>query len=172
MNTSLHCLKYIFNRSVIGLSLTSLLWTVGLLTGCSGEGAFSGGVMMPEMTETARFLLLRKAPWPGGGRELTLGVLAKSSGQPLGGDLSSRLLARATDGSNVNLVGKKMELSPGYTAILLPPTLPQADRAILSGAIQRFAAQRVAAGTCPVPVTTTTGFASASMSTESLSLVC
>lgn len=98
----------------------------------------------PDMAQldAARIMLLRSARWPGGGRELTVGVLNQATGLAFATDLSTRLTALPPAGITVKSKVQKIALPPGYTAILLPPTLSATERADLVKAIQAFASQR------------------------------
>lgn len=123
-------------------ALVPLLSTL-LLAACSGESIETMMVQeMPPPLETARFLELRSARWPGGGRELTVGVVKQADGSPFADDLTTRLSARAVDGSPLYTKVQKIALNPGYTAILLPPSQTAAERAALSQAVLSFVASR------------------------------
>lgn len=123
-------------------ALVPLLSTL-FLAACSGESIETMLVEeMPPPPETARFLELRSARWPGGGRELTVGVVKQADGAPFADDLTTRLSARAVDGSPLYTKVQKISLNPGYTAILLPPSQTAAERAALSQAILSFVASR------------------------------
>ena len=127
---------------VLLTALVPLLSTL-CLTACSGESIETMIVEeMPPPPETARFLELRSARWPGGGRELTLGVVKQAGGTPFADDLTTRLSARTIDGSPLYTKIQKISLNPGYTAILLPPSQTPAERSALAQSIQAFAAGR------------------------------
>ena len=98
--------------------------------------------MPPPQLESARFLLLRSARWPGGGRELTLGVLHDPKGVAFAQDLAAQIVADVPAGSTLNVKAKRMTLAPGYTAILLPDRQTADERVALSAAILTFAASR------------------------------
>lgn len=92
--------------------------------------------------DNARLLVLRSARWPGGGRELSVGVLDQATGLPFSPDLSEKLRVTPTDGSTLKSKIRPMVLPPGYTAILLPPRLTKSERVSLSQAIVDFANKR------------------------------
>lgn len=98
--------------------------------------------MPPPQLESARFLLLRSARWPGGGRELTLGVLQDPKGVAFEQDLAAQIVADVPVGVTLNVKSKRMTLAPGYTAILLPDRQTAAERVVLSSAILAFVASR------------------------------
>lgn len=98
----------------------------------------------PPIEETARFLMTRSVRWPGGGRELTVGVVNQATSAPFAEDLSSRFTLAPVDGSTVTSKFQRVTLTPGYTALLLPPSQTAAERATLSLAIQQFVASRPA----------------------------
>lgn len=100
--------------------------------------------MPPPPEEQARYLELRSARWPGGGRELTVGILNKATGAPFAEDLSSRMLLRPADGSPLQQKVQPVTLPPGYTAILLPPQSTATERAAQIQAISDFVASRPA----------------------------
>lgn len=101
-------------------------------------------VMPPPEDPAARFLLLRTARWPGGGRELTVGVVAAATQRAFPEDLSARLTVKTSDGSPLKTKVQKLALPPGYTALLLPPSLPAGERAGLVAAVRDFVAKRPA----------------------------
>lgn len=140
------------NICIPNLFLASLGAVLALvLTACSSEDltpdipdlASDPGVidMAPELEE-ARFLLLRTSRWPGGGRELTIGVVAATTGKAFPTDLSRRITVRTNDGSALKTKVQPLALPPGYTALLLPPSLSASERASLSQAILDFVARR------------------------------
>jgi hypothetical protein len=117
------------------------------MAACSSDGVQT--MPLPEMPqippdEPARFLLLRTARWPGGGRELTVGVLDAATAAPFAQDLSARYTLAPLDGSVSASRLQKIALPPGFTAILLPPSATAAERATLSLAIGQFVAGRPA----------------------------
>lgn len=130
------------SRSVSGFLLSLLC-----LAACSSE-TLSPVVIPPDLAapapppETARFLLLRTARWPGGGREMTLGVLNQSSGQPFAQDLTAEISAQGPDSIPISSKVSKVSLQPGYTAILLPPSQTAAERVSLSQVILTFVSSR------------------------------
>lgn len=140
------------NRTILLVSLLFgpllTLW----IGACQSEVTMGTDPAPPDMAQpvdmaqldTARLLLLRSARWPGGGREMTVGVLNQSTGLAFGSDLSTRLTALLPAGISLTSKVQKMALPPGYTAILLPPTLSATERADLASAIVRFANQRPA----------------------------
>ncbi len=87
-------------------------------------------------------LLLHTVRWPGGGHEATLGVLDQATGKPFGEDLSPRIVVASQEGPPLASKARRVALGPGFTALLLPPTRSEAERASLSQAIQTFAAAR------------------------------
>jgi hypothetical protein len=133
------------------LFLTNLL-SVLLLAACSSDTTSYLDIipdMMAPPTPTpdpdiARFMLIRTVRWPGGGREMTLGILNQNTGAPFSQDLSSRITARPTDGSALAMKVQKIAVQPGYTALLLPPSQTAAERSSLSQAILDFVAKRPA----------------------------
>lgn len=98
----------------------------------------------PPPDPTARYMLLRSARWPGGGRELTVGILDQQTRAPFAGDLASRISLRAADGSPLSVKVKKINLKPGYTAVLLPPQATAVERAAQVQALGAFIASRPA----------------------------
>lgn len=98
--------------------------------------------MAPPPPETARYLLLRSARWPGGGREMTLGVLNQASGTPFAQDLTAQITTQGPESIGIKAKVTRMSLAPGYTAILLPPSQTAAERVSLAAAIQAFVAAR------------------------------
>lgn len=142
------------SRHAYKLLLANLIPAL-LLTACSGEGN-TNTVTNPDMAmpmppdlkepalDTARFALIRNVRWPGGGRELTLGVFNQATGTSFSQDLSARIEAHPPDGINLTTKVQKVVVPPGYTALLLPPNLLAFERANLSQAILSFAAKRPA----------------------------
>lgn len=113
------------------------------LPACSPESPLVGSDPLPVPPEdVARLLLLREARWPGGGRELTVGVLNEATLRAFDEDLSSRLQLKIAGGSTVRTAVKRVLLGPGYTAVLLPPNQTASERASTAQAILRFAASR------------------------------
>lgn len=98
----------------------------------------------PVVPEPARYLLLRSVRWPGGGRELTLGVLNDKTGRPFEEDLSARIGVLQQGGFVVTVAASRRVPAPGYTALLLPPTQSLDERVALAKAVQDFAAARPA----------------------------
>jgi hypothetical protein len=128
------------SRAVCGVLLSLLC-----LAACSSE-LLSPLETPPDMAEpppeTARFLLLRTARWPGGGREMTLGVLSQASGKPFTQDLTTEIVAQGPDSIPIQTKVSKVSLPPGYTAILLPPSRTATERASLAQAILAFVSSR------------------------------
>jgi len=89
-------------------------------------------------------MLIRTVRWPGGGREMTLGILNQATAAPFSQNLSSRITAKPTDGSALTMKVQKTTVQPGYTALLLPPSQTAAERSSLSLAILGFVAKRPA----------------------------
>lgn len=123
--------------------LARLLGTV-LLVACSSDTSLISDTTpeVPVKSDTASLLLLRTARWPGGGRELTLGVVNQQTGRPFAEDLSARVLAEPPAGISMGLKVTKQSLAPGYTALLLPPSQTASERASLAQAILDFVAKR------------------------------
>lgn len=96
----------------------------------------------PPPPETARYMQLRAARWPGGGRELTVGILNRATAAPFADELSSRVSVKPADGSPLVQKVQPLTLPPGYTAILLPPSATAMERAATIGAISSFVASR------------------------------
>jgi hypothetical protein len=114
-----------------------------LLPACSPDGSLIGTDPPPVPPEDlARFLLFRNARWPGGGRELTVGVLNEATLRAFEDDMSSRLVLQIAGGGTVRTAAKRVLLGPGYTAVLLPASQTAAERAITAQAVLRFAAGR------------------------------
>jgi hypothetical protein len=113
---------------------------------CSSDSSLISdtNVETPVQTDTANLLLLRTARWPGGGRELTVGVLNGETGAPFAADLSSRIVVEPPAGLSLGAKVVRKSLPPGYTALLLPPSLGAAERASLAQAILDFVARRPA----------------------------
>lgn len=114
-----------------------------LLPACSPDSPLVGTDPPPVQPEDqARFLQLREARWPGGGRELTVGILNEATLRAFDDDLSSRLQLQIAGGGAVRTSVKRVLLGPGYTAVLLPPSQNASERASTAQAILRFAAGR------------------------------
>lgn len=114
-----------------------------LLPACSPDGSLIGTDPPPDPPkDLARFLVLRNARWPGGGRELTVGILNEATLKAFDDDLSSQLQLQIAGGGSARTSVKRVLLGPGYTAVLLPPSQTAAERASTSQAILRFAAGR------------------------------
>ena len=113
---------------------------------CSSDSTLISdtNVETPVQADTASLLLLRTARWPGGGRELTLGVLNQATGAPFAQDLSARVVVEPPAGLSLGTKVTKTALRPGYTALLLPPTLDAAARASLARDLLDFVAKRPA----------------------------
>lgn len=128
---------------------SGLLLTLLCLAACSSETSAylelpPDLAMPPPPSETVRYLLLRTARWPGGGREMTLGVLNQASGKPFAQDLTAQIAAQGPESIGIKTKVTKVSLPPGYTAILLPPSQSAAERMSLASAIQTFVASRPA----------------------------
>lgn len=102
-----------------------------LLIACSSDVMTNGDPIPPDLQmmedmappeDTARLLLLRNVRWPGGGREMTVGILNQATGLAFQQDLSSRLLVQPPDGIAISTKVQKIALAAGYTAVLLPPS--------------------------------------------------
>ena len=137
---------------VISRFLSSILPALFLIA-CSSDVMTNGDPIPPDLQliedmappqDTSRLILLRSVRWPGGGREMTVGILNQATGLAFQQDLSSRLLVQPPDGIAVTTKVQKIALAPGYTAVLLPPSLTAPERASLSTAILNFAAKRPA----------------------------
>lgn len=143
----------IVHRSVAGLR-SSIISTLLIqlvpaifLAACSSDGIQAMPLPdppAPPVEETARFMMLRAARWPGGGRELTVGVLNQVTVAPFADDLSARFSVAPVDGSALNSKLQKIALPPGFTAVLLPPSQTASERTALSQAILQFVASRPA----------------------------
>ncbi len=139
------------SRSLLGLLITNVVAL--LLSACSSEMTMGMDADPPDMAipadltppDTARLLLLRNARWPGGGREMTVGVLNQATALPFADDLSARLGVTAPASIGIKTKVQKIALPPGYTAILLPPNMSATARASLATAIVDFANKRPAA---------------------------
>lgn len=123
-----------------------LLLLAACSAACSSDSTLISdpSVETPGQTDTASLLLLRTARWPGGGRELTVGVLNQATGAPFAQDLSARIAVEPPAGLSVGTKVTKRALAPGYTALLLPPTLGADARASLARDILDFVAKRPA----------------------------
>ena len=132
-------------KAAFAIVCMTALATVGL-SACSSEGIQMMPIPEPPPPpeEAARFLLLRSARWPGGGRELTVGVLNRATAAPFAEDLSARFSLRPIDESPLTSKLQKVALAPGYTSILLPPRQPASERALLALAISQFVTSRPA----------------------------
>lgn len=98
----------------------------------------------PPPPEQAQLLVLRTARWPGGGRELTVGVLNQATRLPFASDLSGKLLVQPPSGMTLQTKVSKVSLPIGYTAILLPPKLTAVERKTLGQALRDFVVRRPA----------------------------
>lgn len=137
---------------VISRFLSSILPALFLIA-CSSDVMTNGDPIPPDLQviedmappqDTSRLIVLRSVRWPGGGREMTVGILNQATGLAFQEDLSSRLLVHPPDGTPITTKVQKIALAPGYTAVLLPPSLTAPERASLSTAILNFAAKRPA----------------------------
>lgn len=138
------------DRSKTHRSIWVNLISILLLTACSSEVTMES-IIIPDLAtppppppqeDTARFVLLRTARWPGGGREMTLGILNQATGAAFPQDLSARLVAQPPEGITIKMKVQRQPVAPGYTALLLPPKQTATERTALSQAILAFAAKR------------------------------
>lgn len=140
------------------VSLVAGLFAILALPACSTEGpplVVDAGLPPPPPDlaepppdppppEPARYILLRSVRWPGGGRELTLGVLNARTERPFAADLSARIGVVPQGGFGAKLAAARRVPAPGYTALLLPPSRTETQRAALAEAVLDFAAARPA----------------------------